>query len=96
MLECQMLTRWIPNIAYDLSLSSSYLIGTSIRFDMVNLIRYTSNRIMFGSDYPSISFMSAIQNFKTLCEESEVDQLQIASMFYDNANSLYFCDCVSG
>ena len=90
MLECQMLTRWIPNIFYDLSLSSSYLINTSVRFDMINLIRYTNNRIMYGSDYPSINMKTAIENFRTLCKEANVSNTQIESMFYYNAEKLYF------
>lgn len=88
-LKCMMLTRYLPNVFYDYSFIQTFFQHTSLRMDMVNFLSRTANRIMFGSDYPSFTLESAIENMKSLVEEAELKDEQIEMGFAHNAKKVY-------
>lgn len=88
-LKCMMLTRYLPNVYYDYSFIQTFFQHTSLRLDMVNFLSRTANRIMFGSDYPSFSLESAMDNMKSLTEEAGLNKEQIEMVFAQNANKVY-------
>lgn len=90
LLECQMFTRDLANIFYDLSFTASYINHTSVRLDMVNFIRHTSGRVMFGSDYPDFSFDRAVESFMDLCAEAGLSEEALADVFFRNAIKIYW------
>lgn len=90
LLECQMYTRKVLNIKYDISFTSSYLNKTSVRFDMINFIAHTSDRIMFGSDYPYFEMDRAMNSVKELCDEAKITKEELDDIFYNNANNIFF------
>lgn len=89
LLECQMYTRNLPNVYYDLSFTASYLNHTSIRMDMINFLKYTSGRIMYGSDYPDFAFGRAFSSMLELCEDARLTEEQVRNVFSDNAKRIY-------
>ena len=88
-LKSILFTRNLKNIYYDLSLTVNYLFDTSVRKDIVNLIKYNRKRVMFGSDYPDFKFTDAIKNTIDLCEEAELNIEELNDVFYGNALNLY-------
>lgn len=88
-LKCMMLTRYLPNVYYDYSFIQTFFQNTSLRLDMVNFLSRTANRIMFGSDYPSFSIESALDNMKSLVEEAGLKDKQIEMVFAQNASKVY-------
>ena len=56
---------------------------------MVDFIRRTANRIMFGSDYPSFQFDNALSSIKSLANEAGVNEEQIAMVMGKNAENIY-------
>lgn len=90
LLECFAFTRQIPNIFYDFSFVATYFDHTHIRFDMINYLKYTSNRIMFGSDYPSFKIENAIAHICDLFKEANMSDEQINDVLYSTAERIYF------
>ncbi len=62
--ETMLLTRPLKNIYYDLSLTQLYFRGASIEMDINYFIKWTNERILFGSDYPDFNIEEAWQAFK--------------------------------
>lgn len=89
LLECQMYTRNLTNIVYDLSFTASYLNHTSVRYDMINFLKYTSNRIMFGTDYPSFDMERAINCLTELGVQAGLSEQGMNRVFYQNAQEIY-------
>lgn len=63
-IETMLLTRPIQNIYYDLSLTQIYFRGASIEADVDYFIKWTSGKILFGSDYPEFAIGEAWHSFK--------------------------------
>ena len=95
-LKCMMATRYLPNVYYDYSFIQTYFQRTSLRLDMVDFLRRTANRIMFGSDYPSFSLGSAIDNMRSLAAEANLNDEQIAMVMGLNAERIYGCEAIVG
>lgn len=88
-LKCMMATRYMPNVYYDYSFIQSFFQHTSLRLDMVDFLRRTANRIMFGSDYPSFSLDNAIDNLKSLADEAGLTEVQVEMVMRQNAINVY-------
>lgn len=88
-LKCMMSTRYLHNVFYDYSFIQSFFSKTSLRFDMVDFLSRTSNRIIFGSDYPSFSIQEAISDFRSLLAETSLNKTQVQDVFYTNAMKIY-------
>ncbi len=59
LVETMLLTRPLKNIYYDLSLTQLYFSGSSIESDIDYFIKWSSERIFFGSDYPDFGIREA-------------------------------------
>ena len=88
-LKCMMATRYLPNVYYDYSFIQSFFQHTSLRLDMVDFLKRTPNRIMFGSDYPSFPIDSCLDNFMSLFEESGLDREKLGGLLSGNAEIVY-------
>lgn len=89
LLKTMLLTRPVRNIYYDFSLSCNYLENTSVYLDMINGLKFWSNRIMFGTDYPDIRFEESVRVMSKMCMEAGLTDAQRAGIFYDNAMMIY-------
>ena len=88
-LKCMMATRYLPNVFYDYSFIQTFFQHTSLRLDMVDFLRRTANRIMFGSDYPSFQTDNALNNFKSLTVEAMLNEEQTSMVMGLNAERVY-------
>lgn len=88
-LKCMMATRYLPNVCYDYSFIQTYFQHTSLRIDMVDFLRRTANRIMFGSDYPSFQLDNALNNMKSLANEAGLTEKQTEMVMGLNAEQIY-------
>lgn len=89
MLKTFLLTRPLKNIYYDYSLTCNYLEGTSVHQDLINGLRNTNDRIMFGTDFPDFRFEEAIRATRKLCFEAGLNKEQEENVFYYNALGIY-------
>lgn len=88
-LKCMMATRYMDNVYYDYSFIQSFFKNTSLRQDMIDFLKRTSFRIMYGSDYPSFKLEDCIVDFESLIHEAELNEKQIQNVFYNNAVEVY-------
>lgn len=88
-LKCMMATRYMKNVFYDYSFIQSFFNRTSIRFDMVDFLRRTSNKIIWGSDYPSFDIKKALEDFLSIAEEAGISDAQRQDVLYNNAVRIY-------
>ena len=88
-LKCMMATRYLPNVCYDYSFIQTFFQHTSLRLDMVDFLRRTANRIMFGSDYPSFQLDNALNNIQSLSDEAGLNDEQIGMVMGLNAERIY-------
>lgn len=88
-LKCMMATRYLTNVYYDYSFIQTFFQHTSLRLDMVDFLRRTANRIMFGSDYPSFQFDNALNNIMSLANEAGLSEEQIGMVMGINAERIY-------
>ena len=89
LLKCMMATRYLPNVYYDYSFVQSFFQHTSLRIDMVDFLRRTANRIMFGSDYPSFQYDNVLNNIQSLVNEAGLDEEQTGMVMGLNAERVY-------
>lgn len=88
-LKCMMATRYLPNVCYDYSFIQTFFQHTSLRIDMVDFLRRTANRIMFGTDYPSFQLDNALNNMQSLADEAGLNDEQIGMVMGLNAERIY-------
>ena len=88
-LKCMMATRYLPNVFYDYSFIQTFFQHTSLRLDMVDFLRRTANRIMFGTDYPSFTIENAIDNMNSLMDEAGLTEEQRSMVLALNAEKVY-------
>ena len=84
-----MATRYLSNVYYDYSFIQTFFQNTSLRLDMVDFLRRTANRIMFGSDFPSFQIDNALSNMKSLANEAGLSDEQIGTVMGLNAERIY-------
>lgn len=88
-LKCMMATRYMSNVFYDYSFIQSFFNKTSLRLDMVDFLRRTTNKIMWGSDAPSFEIKKALDDFLSIAEESQISEEQKCDVLYNNAIKIY-------
>ncbi len=88
-LKCMMATRYLNNVYYDYSFIQSFFKNTSLRLDMVEFLRRTSFRIMYGSDYPSFKLAECKNDFAALITEAGLSEKQTRDVLYNNALEVY-------
>ena len=89
LMECFLYTRTLDNAYYDISLVSTYFSGTHVYDDLCHFIRYNTERIMFGSDYPDFDPEYCIAAVKELCAGAGLSKKETKKIFYDNAIRIY-------
>lgn len=92
LLETMLCTRTLSNIYYDYSLSCCYLWNTSIWQDMVQMLKFNSHRIMFGSDYPDFTPAQAKEKILLLAKQAELTPEQTERVLDKNAYALYWAE----
>lgn len=90
LLECLAYTRNIPNIFYDISFVATYFKYTHIRQDLISHFKFTSNRIMFGSDFPSFDIKDAKDSVFEILEDAKVPVVNLQNIMYNTAQKVYF------
>jgi len=88
-LECSLYTRSLPNVYFDISFSLVYLKNTSVKLDLLNLIRYNVPRILFGSDYPDFSVADSYTTFNDYSKTVGLSADEHQAILYRNAVSLF-------
>ncbi len=80
--------RQLKNVYYDLSLSLQFFYDSSLRLDLMKIIKFTdSKKIMFGSDY---HYGSPKKQIKVLYEMMEMKtDLEKEDIVYNNAMRLF-------
>lgn len=89
-LKCMMSCRSMPHVLFDYSFIQSFFNQTSLRFDMVNFLKRTSNRIMFGSDRPSFNLKNTIDDMLSIATEAALSDTQLDDVLYGNAVKTYW------
>lgn len=56
---------------------------------MVDFLRRTTNKIMWGSDAPSFEIKRALDDFLSIAEESQISEEQKCDVLYNNAIKIY-------
>lgn len=87
LVETMLLTRPLKNIYYDLSLTQMYFEHSSIEMDVDYFIKWTWNRILFGSDYPEFKTEEAWktfgQHFHNAGKDAELsNSVELAQVIY--------------
>jgi predicted TIM-barrel fold metal-dependent hydrolase len=90
LLQTMLYTRSVKNIFYDISFTCNYLYTTSVKQDMVHFLKYTANRVMFGSDYPDFTVHEAAKTVLELAGLAFLSEDQKERIFYQNAADMYF------
>lgn len=90
LLETMLCTRTLSNIYYDYSLSCCYLWNTSVWQDMVQMLKFNSHRVMFGSDYPDFTPAQAKEKTLLLAKQADLTPEQTEKLLDKNAYSLYW------
>ena len=88
-LKCMMSTRYMKNVFYDYSFIQSFFNHTSLRLDMVDFLRRTTNKIIWGSDAPSFAIDKALSDFLSIADESGITDSQKEDVLYYNAIKVY-------
>ena len=88
-LKCMMATRYMNHVYYDYSFIQSFFKNTSLRIDMIDFLRRTSFRIMYGSDFPSFKLPDSMNDFENLINEAGLNENQINDVLYNNALEVY-------
>lgn len=83
-LEYMLYTRDLKNVYYDFSLTSNYLKNTSVWKDMLNFIKFNSQKVFFGSDYPDFTVQKSIIVYCDLIKESNLNIEQEEQIFCKN------------
>ena len=88
-LETMLLTRPISNLWYDLAETCQYFPNTSVYMDMLHFIKYTNNRIMFGSDYPDFEISHSINMMEDALDMANVSEDEVNDIMYATAKKIY-------
>lgn len=89
LLETMLVTRPVKNIYYDLAETCQYFNNTSVYMDVVHFLKYTKDRIMFGSDYPDFKINYSIKMMEKEMELAELLQEDKDAVMYANAIRIY-------
>lgn len=90
-LETMLLTRPLTNVYYDLAETCQYFKNTSVYIDMLHFIRWSKNRIMFGSDYPDFGINHSIELLEDTLGMIDLTYDEIDNIMFANAEKIYRC-----
>lgn len=89
LMECFLYTRTLENAYYDISLVSTYFKGTHVYDDLCHFMRYNTDKIMFGSDYPDFDPVYCEEEVLKLCRMAGLNEEMTEKIFFDNAMRIY-------
>lgn len=89
-LRAMLYSRNLPNIYFDFSFSCNYLAETSVAADMSHVMKHQSDRLLFGSDYPSFHPEQAKEKYIQYACKAGLSQHQIENVLYKNVVKLFF------
>lgn len=77
--------RTVSNIYFDLSLSLHYLGDSSVKTDLIKLLRFVKKeRILFGTDFPFAPAGGQKDQLLKFCKEAGLTNDEIHQVFYQN------------
>ena len=60
-----------------------------MRFDLLYALRFFSERLLFGSDYPDYPISKACHAIERILEEAEANEETRRKLYNDNAHKLF-------
>lgn len=84
-----MQTKVFQNVYYDISLTCNYLFDSSIKWDLLWLLKHMHSRVMLGSDYPDFHIYQAVENLEKLREMSGLEESHWKQMLFYNMEMIY-------
>lgn len=84
-----MVTKDKKNIWYEISMTCTYLFYSSVQFDLIQLIKFHSKRVIFGSDFPDCNTEQALKRTEELMCRAELSKEQKEDILYNNAVNVY-------
>lgn len=87
-LETMLLTRPLKNVYFDLAKTCCYFKNTSVQKDIIHFLKYTKERVMFGSDYPEFPVQKAIKEMMDGLEKAELTEEEQSKIMYKTAKMI--------
>lgn len=94
LLETMLITRPLENVFYDLSETCTFFANTSVQLDIVHFLKWSKDRVVFGSDYPSFSINECVYMLNQDMKEAGYSREDINDVMYYNACKI-FGNCIS-
>lgn len=84
-----MQTKTYSNVYYDISLTGNYLRYSSIEMDITWLLKYMSNRVFLGSDYPDFTIRQAVDMMYSHARSADLTEEKILQITSGNVKRVY-------
>ena len=78
--------RFIENVYIDLSYTMVHYIQTTLKKDMIFLLKNFDKRILVGSDYPSFSLKEFKYSLNSLLKDSKINNKKKKNILTNNIN----------
>jgi hypothetical protein len=82
-------TGMLPNVFYDFSITMSYYEGSDMLRPFQRYLRYSTDRLVFGSDWPSAPPGEQLQECTRLAAEVGVQPDELEEIFLNNSRRLW-------
>ena len=82
-------TGMIKNVVYDFSLTMSYYLHSDLLRPFQRYLRYSPERVVFGSDWPSAECAEQIAECTRLASEIGISAAELETIFMTNARRLW-------
>lgn len=82
-------TKVYKNIYYDISFTGNYLAASSIEQDIAWLLKYMSNRVLLGSDYPDFTIRDARRAMEKQAKKLRLADEKLLQITSKNTESVY-------
>lgn len=94
-LEAMLYTRELNNVYYDISCSVCYFRGTSVWQDLSHAVKFNSDRVMLGSDYPMFSIETSFDTLKDMVNLYEEESYLIKKVAEENIMNVFFSNTMN-
>lgn len=82
-------TGMLKNVVYDFSLTMAYYKGSDVLRPFQRYLKYSSDRIVFGSDWPSAESAEQLAECIRLAAEMEINEAELEARLLENAQRLW-------
>ena len=79
----------MKNVIYDFSFTMSYYQGSDILKPFQRYLRWSRDRVVFGSDWPSADCAEQMAECVRLAEEIGISETQLEAIFMENAKRIW-------